>query len=140
VLAHPEHVKARLYDAFDIQVLYRQHMRQATIWATITDTTPGTVAALLTDPRTDSDTFGNLRPDAIATSTIHHRFRRARPHAPGRTACVRLERETGRCGSRPRSFGMILMSGGGGNPLRDARHRRIIGVSYPRRTESGLEL
>jgi len=29
---------------------YRQHLKQATIWATITDTTPDTVAALLTDP------------------------------------------------------------------------------------------
>ena len=61
-----------LYDALDIQALYRQPMKQATIWATITDDTPSTVAALLTDPRTDSDTFGNLRPAAIPWATIHH--------------------------------------------------------------------
>jgi len=29
-----------------------------------------TVAALLTDPRTDNDTFGNLQPAVIARSTI----------------------------------------------------------------------
>jgi hypothetical protein len=56
----------RLYDAFDIQAVYRQHMRQATIWATITDDTPGTVAALLDDPRTDNGTFGNLPPASMA--------------------------------------------------------------------------
>jgi hypothetical protein len=67
----PARVKTMLYAAFDIQALYRQPMKQATIWATITDTTPGTIAALLTDPRTDSDTFGNLRPDAIATPNAH---------------------------------------------------------------------
>jgi hypothetical protein len=66
----PEHVKARLYAPFDIQALYRQHMKQVTIWATITDDTPGTIAALLDDPRTDSDTFGNLRPAAMAYSSI----------------------------------------------------------------------
>jgi hypothetical protein len=67
----PEHVKARLYDAFDIHALYRQPMKQATIWATITDDTPGTIAALLTDPRTDNDTFGNLQPAAMATLWRH---------------------------------------------------------------------
>jgi len=65
----PQHVRAGLYAAFDAQALYRQPMRQATIWATITDTTPGTVAALLNDPRTDSDTVGNLPPVAMAAST-----------------------------------------------------------------------
>jgi hypothetical protein len=72
----PEHVKAGLYNAFDIHALYRQHMKQATIWATITDDTPGTIAALLTDPRTDNDTFGNLPPAAMATQTIRHIRRR----------------------------------------------------------------
>jgi hypothetical protein len=67
----PEHVKAELYAAFDIQALYRQHIKQATIWATITNDTPGTVAALLNDPRTDSDTFGNLPLAAIATPKAH---------------------------------------------------------------------
>jgi hypothetical protein len=67
----PARVKTLLYDAFDIQALYRQHMKQVTIWATITDATPGTVAALLDDPRTDNDTFGNLRPAAIAGPTAH---------------------------------------------------------------------
>lgn len=61
----PDRVKTGLYAAFDVQAFYRQHMKQATIWATITDTTPGTVAALLTDPRTDNDTFGNLPYAAI---------------------------------------------------------------------------
>jgi hypothetical protein len=52
----PDHIKAKLYAAFGIQVLYRQDKNQATIWATITTTTPGIVATLASDPRTDNDT------------------------------------------------------------------------------------
>jgi site-specific DNA recombinase len=36
----PDHLKAKLYAAFDIQVLYRAPIKQATIWATITGSTP----------------------------------------------------------------------------------------------------
>ena len=36
----PEHIQAALYQAFDIQLLYRKDMHQVTIWATITDSTP----------------------------------------------------------------------------------------------------
>jgi hypothetical protein len=57
----PDHLKAKLYAAFDIQVLYRAHKNQATIWATVTQSTPGIVAELADDPRTDDDTaYGNL--------------------------------------------------------------------------------
>jgi hypothetical protein len=59
--AAPEHIKAKIYAAFDIQVLYRAPIKQATIWATITPTTPAIITALTTDPRTDHDTaYGNL--------------------------------------------------------------------------------
>jgi hypothetical protein len=57
----PEHIKAKLYAAFGVQVLYRAHKNQATIWATITSSTPGIIAALADDPRTGDDTaYGNL--------------------------------------------------------------------------------
>jgi hypothetical protein len=36
----PDPIKAKLYAAFNVQVLYRQEKRQATIWATITTATP----------------------------------------------------------------------------------------------------
>ncbi len=52
----PDAIREALYAAFDIQCLYRQDAGQVTIWATITDTTPGIIAALTADPRTDSDT------------------------------------------------------------------------------------
>jgi hypothetical protein len=52
----PEDIKAKFYAAFDIQVLYRAPIKQATIWATITPTTPAIIAALTTNPRTDHDT------------------------------------------------------------------------------------
>ena len=40
-----------LINALDIQILYRPEQHQATIWATLTDTTPATITALLHDPR-----------------------------------------------------------------------------------------
>ena len=43
-------------------------MHQVTIWATLTDDTPRTITALLTDPRTDSDT-GTTTPEP--TSFYH---------------------------------------------------------------------
>jgi site-specific DNA recombinase len=52
----PERIKAALIDAFGIQALYNKDMNQVTIWASLTDDTPRTIAALLTDPRTDNDT------------------------------------------------------------------------------------
>ena len=52
----PDHLKAKLYAAFDIQVLFRAAMKQATIWATITGSTPGIITALADDQRTDNDT------------------------------------------------------------------------------------
>ena len=57
LLAHaPDDLRERLAAAFGMQAVYRQDTRQATIVLTITDTTPGIIAALLTDPRIDHDT------------------------------------------------------------------------------------
>ena len=57
LLSHaPATIREALYAAFDIQCLYRQDAGQVTIWATITDTTPGIITALTADPRTDTDT------------------------------------------------------------------------------------
>jgi hypothetical protein len=36
-----------------VECLYRKEKPQATIWVTITDATPTTIAALLADPRAD---------------------------------------------------------------------------------------
>ena len=43
----PADLQAELFAAFDIQIVWNATMRQATIHATITDTTPGIVKALL---------------------------------------------------------------------------------------------
>jgi hypothetical protein len=48
----PDDLRERLAAAFGLQAVYRQ----ATIVLTITDTTPGIIAAILNDPRIDSDT------------------------------------------------------------------------------------
>jgi hypothetical protein len=45
---HPERLRAALYEAFDIQALYKPDMHQVTLFATITSNTPRAVAAILT--------------------------------------------------------------------------------------------
>jgi hypothetical protein len=43
--------RARLYQAFDLQLLYNKEMHQVTIHATITTSTPGTAARDGIDPQ-----------------------------------------------------------------------------------------
>jgi site-specific DNA recombinase len=52
----PDDLRERLAAAFAMQAIYRQDTPQATIVLTVTDTTPGIIDALLTDPRIDHDT------------------------------------------------------------------------------------
>ncbi len=47
----PDRIKEALLAAFDIQALYNKDMDQVTIWATLTEDTPRTIAALVNDPR-----------------------------------------------------------------------------------------
>jgi site-specific DNA recombinase len=54
----PDEVREALYAALDIHATYRADKNQVTIRATITDTTPGIVTALLADPRTGGDSPG----------------------------------------------------------------------------------
>jgi hypothetical protein len=80
-----------LLTALDLQVLYRPEQGQATIWATLTDTTPQTINALINDPRT-STTLPGLHPagpfaDLPQDPPVHPIHRQARIHrvnpAPG---------------------------------------------------------
>jgi DNA invertase Pin-like site-specific DNA recombinase len=72
----PDDLRGKLYAAFDIQVLYREHKNQATVWATVTDTTPGIVAALLDNPEADDDPgeqmCGHSAPAPIGRLAIHY--------------------------------------------------------------------
>ncbi len=72
----PSRIKEAILAAFDIQALYNNDMNQVTIWATLTDNTPGTIAALLNDPRTDDDT-----PAPARNGTVSHLG--SGPIAPG---------------------------------------------------------
>jgi hypothetical protein len=58
-----------LLNALDIQILYRPEQHQATICATLTDTTPATITALLNDPRVTASQLGP-QPSAQAGPTI----------------------------------------------------------------------
>jgi hypothetical protein len=72
----PDPVKEALYAALGIQCVYRPAIKQVTIRATLTNSTPGIVAALLADPRTGSDNtnepadpFDESNTAAITTET-----------------------------------------------------------------------
>jgi hypothetical protein len=56
-----------LLNALDIQVLYRPEQHQATIWATLTDTTPATITALLGDPRVTATQTSPQQPGQPST-------------------------------------------------------------------------
>ena len=95
----PAAIREALYAAFDIQCLYRPEAAQITIWATITGTTPGIIAALAADPRTDSDTgtttpapatYADLQAAAIRAKMTHD-------HVPRAPACP--EGASARCGA-----------------------------------------
>jgi hypothetical protein len=70
----PIALREKLYAAFDIHCLFRQEANQATVWATITDTTPAIINALLTDPRTDTAApvpYADLQAAAITAENAH---------------------------------------------------------------------
>jgi Recombinase/Recombinase zinc beta ribbon domain len=54
LLQAPDHVREALYAALNLHCTFRGDKQQITIRAVITDTTPGIIAALIADPRTDT--------------------------------------------------------------------------------------
>jgi hypothetical protein len=66
----PERIQAALYQAFDIQLLYRKDMHQVTIWATITESTPHAVAAIITDASHDPANTASPSQPAPAPASI----------------------------------------------------------------------
>ena len=69
----PIRLQRRLYEAFDLQLLYNKHMHQVTIWATITPSTPGTLAAIIADSD-DGHPAGSSPPADPVTGTSHPEF------------------------------------------------------------------
>jgi hypothetical protein len=67
----PEPIQAALFTAFDIQVLWNAPMKQATFFATITDTIPGIITDLLTRAgnEPDSATANPTAPSTAPTSS-----------------------------------------------------------------------
>jgi site-specific DNA recombinase len=49
----PTRLQQQLYEAFDLQALYKKNMHQVTIQVTITDSTPRAVAAIISDASND---------------------------------------------------------------------------------------
>ena len=72
IALHPEHIQAALYQAFDIQALYKDDMNQVSLFATITTSTPQAVAAILADAGYDPTTTGPGQPPAaVATAPVY---------------------------------------------------------------------
>jgi len=70
----PVRLQAALYDAFSIELLYNTDMHQVTIWATITATTPQTLAAIINDsepPAPASTPVSDLPQHPGAPPTLH---------------------------------------------------------------------
>src|ERR1019366_4381523 len=80
-LAHaPAPLIENLLTALDIQVLYRPEQVQASILATLTDTTPQTINALLSDPRTSTTPPPAPLEDLPQDPPVHPIHRQARIH------------------------------------------------------------
>jgi hypothetical protein len=102
----PIRLQRRLYEAFDLQLLYNKHLHQVTIWATITPTTPGTLAAIINDSD-DGHPAARNPPADPATATTHPEFSDPLPAPIRRGSSVIMARGGGRsalgvalCGSR----------------------------------------
>jgi site-specific DNA recombinase len=109
LLAHaPDDLRERLAAAFGLQAVYRQATRQATIVLTITDTTPGIIAAILHDPRIDSDTAATqAQPGNPPTS----------PDTSvdvSRTSMAEVMTHNPADGARPGQVGLVGWAGGDG--------------------------
>jgi len=65
LLQAPDHVREALYAALNLHCTYRADQQQVTIRAAITNTTPGIIAALIADPRTDTGS-PKRSPDPLA--------------------------------------------------------------------------
>ena len=71
IALHPEHIQAALYQAFDIQALYKHDMNQVTLFATITTSTPQAVAAILADAGYDPTTSPGQAPAPADSTPIY---------------------------------------------------------------------
>jgi hypothetical protein len=77
----PARIKQALFTAFDIYALYNKETDQVTIRASLTQDTPGIIAALLADPRTDDDTGQHPTPLTSKTpgQNLNSEFGRGTP-------------------------------------------------------------
>jgi len=120
ILDHaPARLQAQLYDAFSIQVLYRHHINQVSIHATITDTTPQTLAAIIADAHPE-----HAPTPASCSDLVHRPIRRkvtlimasGRPCDDGRVAIgdgPGIARQAGLAGERqsvPARAGSLVLA------------------------------
>jgi DNA invertase Pin-like site-specific DNA recombinase len=124
----PDEIRATLYAALDLHCVYRADQRQVTIRATITDSTPGIIAALLADPRAGGD------PAQAGTAAC------AEPqHAPiGGSVSHSSGSKSGWEGSRGGSWLVVAGDGEGGERLGGGREFDDVHVDV-RRQGSGPE-
>jgi site-specific DNA recombinase len=107
----PPRLQQQLCQAFGLELLYRHDMHQVTIHATITDTTPATIAAIIAD----SDTPGHATTSPASHLEISdlecHQKAWLILHNPGNPSSRTGNCRTGNCGvhsARSRSNAMTL--------------------------------
>jgi hypothetical protein len=99
----PDHIREALAAAFDLHCTYRADQRQITIRATITDTTPGIVNALLATPGADDGTpkrspqTSDHPADAPIVPLAIHDLLKSRSAAPRGRRVLRIRRFLGLC-------------------------------------------
>jgi hypothetical protein len=99
----PRRLQAVLYQAFSIELLYNKNMHQVTTWATITDTTPRTLAAIINDSE-DPDAATTVSPPVSDLSQHPRAPTTLRDHgtgAAGAAAGSLLAWARARTGGRP---------------------------------------
>ena|ERR1019366_4742452 len=69
----PIRLQRRVYEAFDLHMLYNKHLHQVTIWATITPIHTRHLAAIIGDSDDGTPAASNP-PAGPATSTTHPEF------------------------------------------------------------------
>jgi len=75
----PARLRHQLYDAFGIELLYRHDMHQVTIYATVTATTPATIAAIMADSDTPGHAPASAGTHPEFSDLTRHQFRRRFP-------------------------------------------------------------
>ena len=128
----PIRLQRRLYEAFDLQLLYNKHLHQVTIWATITPTTPGTLAAIINDSD-DGHPAASNPPAGAATGTSHPEFSDPLPTPRWRKSSM-ITKDPGQIGPRilrDHGIGRVFGAGQAGSQRHPSLFSQMMDLPSP---------